>query len=807
MRQFNKRYVFIVLLVVAALLALSSATMAANPVTNCTSTAELEAEIANGGTITFACGTATIPVTNDIDITAAIAGGAVTIDGGGTITFDVTAAASGDARAFDLTGLVSVTLRNMTITGGDITGGGLGGAIRVVGGATLNVENVVFTANDSNTGNGGAISVVSTDAANPSTVNVFRSAFLNNTTDVDGGVFSVGSNANLNVANSTFSGNTAGDQGGVLRLTGGGNAVNFTNNTFVNNAATGAGEVFSTAGAAFNLRNNIIVGAAAGETFCDGAATEGSGNLLFNGTCTGITPASTADPLLINNTAGANPHYALPSNSPAVNLPTVNQYLSTGTNPLFASGAAVTVDQLNQPRPSGGTDAGIDAGAFEFQVPAVNTDTPEPDTNTPEPATNTPDAPTETATTDPNVTPTETATTDPNVTPTETATTDPNVTPTETATTDPNVTPTETATTDPNVTPTTEATSTNTALPVPSAFDLLSPANGAIVRDTATVTAITWTPSTGADTYQFILFKLSDNTRLGVTLDLPGLTPAADADPLTCDVVCTLTVDASVQALLTDGQYAWTVFAANAFGETEASNAPFFFTVNTGNLNLIVNGGFESQDAEGKPVLDPWTPKNVAGDKIKCNKDKDGDGTIDKIVAFAGNCAFQFKGAAGENSKIQQSPAFAGLVNQGDTLTFSLYANTKLPAAGKIAAVKIKYVEADAGAGGEGKDKIEIVLNAPTANENYELFSGSLVVDGTINKLKVQVRNKNTSGKFFVDEVMLVASPAGSATATPEATATVDVTTEPTVDVTTTPDGTPTVEATSTTGAVLMPLP
>jgi hypothetical protein len=794
MTQLNKKHALFVLLVLALLMVVNAGAFAQvgtrqTTVTDCTDEDALEAAILAslaGGTITFGCGTATIPFTADINIPATT--GTIIIDGGSTITLEMTTAGA-DSRFFDTTGAVSLTLRNLTLQEADLTGSASpGGAIRL--GAfpnNLNIENVVFKNNKTGTGAGGVIAAANPGTGNTTNVNVFRSAFVGNASGGTAGVFSIASNTNLNVANSTFSGSTAVNQGGVLRLTGGG-VANFTNNTFVNNTAGAAtGEIFSQTASTLSLRNNILTSTTAGQAYCEGTATDSSGNLVFNGACTGIIAASTADPALTDNTSAASPHYAPGTGSPAVNLAgVVNQYLSTGTNPLFTAGAAVAVDQLNAAR-DGAPDAGsIEAAAAGTNTPeptatSTPTNTPEPATNTPEPGTNTPEPATNTP---------EPATNTP----------DPNVTPSATPTTDPNATATNTP--DPNVTPTDEpatATATGTPLPVPGAFNLLTPPDGVIVRDTALVTAITWSASVNATTYQFVLFKLSDNTRLGVVLDLEGLTAASDADPLTCDaIVCTLAVDASVQAALDNGQYAWTVFASNEFGEEEASNSPFFFTVNEDNLELIENGGFEAKDAAGAPDLTPWVGKNLTGDKIKCNKET-------KTFSFAGDCAFQFKGGAGENSKIQQNVNTTGLVSEGDTLTFSGYVNTNIDAPGKVATVKISYVEADAGAGANGKDKIDVTLSAATGG--YVPFSNSLVLDGTISKVKVQLVNKAASGKLYFDEVSLLAVPAGNATATPEPTVEPTATTDPNVTPTVEPtvDTTATVEPTSTPG--ILPLP
>ncbi|MBC8100536.1 MAG: hypothetical protein H7Y11_13925, partial [Armatimonadetes bacterium] len=155
----------------------------------------------------------------------------------------------------------------------------------------------------------------------------------------------------------------------------------------------------------------------------------------------------------------------------------------------------------------------------------------------------------------------------------------------------------------------------------PLAFNLLTPADGSVFVANSQINAITWQAS-DALTYEFLLIQVSDNNtpvglvnragRVGVVLDLVDLTPDADTDPLNCAAeVCTLTVAPAINSTLTDGTYNWTAFADNGFDITEAANASFGFKINTGDINLLVNGGFETLDVEGKPNVLPWTVKNA----------------------------------------------------------------------------------------------------------------------------------------------------------------------------------------------------
>jgi hypothetical protein len=176
---------------------------------------------------------------------------------------------------------------------------------------------------------------------------------------------------------------------------------------------------------------------------------------------------------------------------------------------------------------------------------------------------------------------------------------------------------------------------------------------------------------------------------------------------------------------------------------------------------LIINGGFENLGSDGKPDVTPWVIKNATGDKAKCNKDKDGDGIPDKIFAHTGNCAFVFKGVAGEAGKIQQNLDLSGIVPApGDTLNLSFFAQSKGGATVK-AKVVFKY--------GDGtKTKITVVTNG---SETYTEFTGSeTLTSADVTKAKANVGTKSTSGKINVDDVSL--RHLAGAGSTPEPTST-----------------------------------
>ena len=122
-------------------------------------------------------------------------------------------------RIFNVGGVsTNATIRNVTITGGDILNtspSDVGGGVRVQG-ATLNLENSVVSGNNARVG--GGIGLLGT-----ATLNLVDSMVMNNIARQDGGGINVPANTTLNVSGSTIEGNTAGTDSslGFLALGGG----------------------------------------------------------------------------------------------------------------------------------------------------------------------------------------------------------------------------------------------------------------------------------------------------------------------------------------------------------------------------------------------------------------------------------------------------------------------------------------------------------------------------------------------------------------------------------------------------------
>jgi len=178
---------------------------------------------------------------------------------------------------------------------------------------------------------------------------------------------------------------------------------------------------------------------------------------------------------------------------------------------------------------------------------------------------------------------------------------------------------------------------------------------------------------------------------------------------------------------------------------------------------LIGNGDFEVLDGEGKPDVTPWVVKNSSGDKAKCNKDKDGDGIPDKIFANTGNCAFVFKGVAGDAGKLEQTLDLTGVtLGVGDALNLTFAAQTKGGGLGKSKTV-FKY--------GDGT-KTKISVDITDTTDLYAPFAGSETLTSTdVTKAKINFKMTTEAGKVYVDGISLrLVSAGGGGTPTEEPT-------------------------------------
>lgn len=323
---------------------------------SCTEAA-LDTALADGGLVTFSCGTD--PHTITITVTKVIAA-ATQIHGDKLITL------SGGSvrRIFSVGTGASLQLHEMTLTAGSATMGGAittqgtlsitkstlvnngaskyGGAIYNSGGNVTITDstlsgNQVPTGNTSGTsGNGGAIYNAS------GTLTVVRSTVSGNIGSRGGGIFSISPTGPvaLSVTDSTFSGNSAGE-GGAINVTLGG-PVSIASSTIANNSASymdAGGGV--TALVPVTIASSVVAYNGTGAD-CAGDITSGGYNLSSDASCDFIQPTDrqATDPLLgplLDNGGLTLTHQPLPGSA------------------LIDGGPATcsSIDQRGIPRPNG----------------------------------------------------------------------------------------------------------------------------------------------------------------------------------------------------------------------------------------------------------------------------------------------------------------------------------------------------------------------------------------------------------------------------------------------------------------------
>lgn len=205
------------------------------------------------------------------------------------------------------------------------------------------------------------------------------------------------------------------------------------------------------------------------------------------------------------------------------------------------------------------------------------------------------------------------------------------------------------------------------------------------------------------------------------------------------------------------------------------------------NAELLNNAGFEAAGG-GNANADSWTRYNADNDRRVCDQ-------TNLVNVHTGVCAFRFVGMAGRTTTLTQviKPAVGAA---GDSLVLSAFVRAKkLTAQTAVLRIKVVYVDG-------GKDKVVIRLSG--GSYPYQAVSTGLNLTGEVKKLRVQVVMNGGSGRFFVDDVSLMLTPAPEATATNSptntktATATATFTETPMATDTKTPTNTPTHTSTPT---------
>ncbi len=322
---------------------------------------------------------------------------------------------------------------------------------------------------------------------------------------------------------------------------------------------------------------------------------------------------------------------------------------------------------------------------------------------------------------------------------------------------------------------------------VVSDFNLLGPADGSIFREALTAdTALSFEDLDIATAYKWTLFQISGNVRIAVIADAVEVPTDVCTDGLCSFKPSELTPPVDLTTL-ESGLYAWTMMAVTDFGEFEALNAPFFFTLGLESFELIApdDQGFEGLKEAG------LTPKDLNGTNsgwdasaslskmaIKCNKYEDDGTTLKRNFSYAGECALLIKNNGTGNLRYNlPADRFA----DGDEITISFYVeNSKVTEdnSKNIAKMVFKFKGADGKNLKGAENKIVLAIKAPAfvpgsgdtpkfgAAENYSLFEETVPFDvpseavGSASKSFFQFQPPTNGAKVLVDQVSITTGPA-----------------------------------------------
>lgn len=263
----------------------------------------------------------------------------------------------------------------------------------------------------------------------------------------------------------------------------------------------------------------------------------------------------------------------------------------------------------------------------------------------------------------------------------------------------------------------------------PGRFSLLMPENlrrydGGFAQGSL---SFYWTLSDEADQYTIEVYKLSGNVRVGqvFTAIVNGETSFLD-------------LTGAQLAPFTAGTYLWTVTASNSQGSVQSDGNVFGIHTAFDTLNIIANGSFERDKLDWQRI-GPGT-----GDRVVCD-------TPGRRVGDAGACAYRVTGNPGENSRLRQGVNFGFFSGPGDQLTLSAaLRNVSARANAPVVFLIVRYSEG-------GVDRVRLRL--PAAGDSYARLSETLTLTGTLVSVVVEVRDRDTNGVFFVDNVQVVPTP------------------------------------------------
>lgn len=203
----------------------------------------------------------------------------------------------------------------------------------------------------------------------------------------------------------------------------------------------------------------------------------------------------------------------------------------------------------------------------------------------------------------------------------------------------------------------------------------------------------------------------------------------------------------------TESDETFTVSMSNVSNTDVAINDIATGTILNDEFGILSNGGFEVAGDKRKEALD-WNYKgpSIKADRRQCNKDTNGDGIIDKILAAEGECAFRFYYNSDfisfdDSRKIKQRMDETG-VSAGDTIIFDgLVSGTNFDGVAKIV-VKAVYTP--------GVDVQKFVLRMDEGSYDYKSITGSMVLNKVPPKLVIVIKvRRQSKGAIWFDDLSI----------------------------------------------------
>ncbi|MCU0464708.1 MAG: hypothetical protein MUF38_09075 [Anaerolineae bacterium] len=279
----------------------------------------------------------------------------------------------------------------------------------------------------------------------------------------------------------------------------------------------------------------------------------------------------------------------------------------------------------------------------------------------------------------------------------------------------------------------------NTTGTAPGEFSLLSPA----ITTNNLVQLMTWqTPTGNASSYTVIVRNAA-----GIEiLRLGALTPASDADRLTCSSgtgtgnvnqsICTLTLSrAQTRRFQPNQTYEWEVRAQNANGSSRANTT---FVVGLTINQFLSNPSFEF-DTDVNGVPDSWVAKRRRLDGLDCSGS----------FANSGTCAYTLVGESPKNSLLRQTITFT--IPRDSMLVLGGFVRGNGAINGMSITLNITYAD------GSVQSKV-VNLGRTTGYQPLSFFDPNLLVRVARNgatSVTVVINNRSAGGRAYIDDLSL----------------------------------------------------